>query len=121
MMIGIDLTEVERLDKSQAFIDKIASSEEQAYINKSPCQSLRLQRLAALWSVKEAVMKALGLGKSSGVSFKDITLCHYDSGKPYVKISGVALEKMKTEFKDKDIKVSISHTEHYATAIAIIY
>ena len=119
-MIGIDLTEVARLDKSRAFIDKIASKEEQDYINKALCESLRLQRLAALWSVKEAVMKALGLGKSSGVSFKDITLCHHESGQPYVVLSGVAIEKLNQDFAGKTVYVSLSHTESYATAVAMI-
>ena len=119
-MVGIDILEVARIDHSDAFINKIAREEEIAYIKSSPCQSLQAQRLTALFCVKEAVMKALEMGKNSGVVFKDIQLCHEDSGKPYVKLHGKALEKYSTHFADKKIEVSLSHTENYATAIAIL-
>ena len=40
-------------------------------------------------------MKALGLGKNSGVSFKDIQILHDESGKPYVVLHGKAKEQME--------------------------
>ena len=119
-MIGIDLLEVERINDSVEFLNKIAHVEEIEYINKNTCQHLRKQKIAALFCVKEAVMKALGLGKGSGVVFKDIMLCHEESGKPYVKLFGKAQEKMVDSFKGKRIEISLSHTKAYATAIAII-
>lgn len=119
-MIGIDIVEVARLSLEEKFIDKVADEEEKAYILKSPCKDLQLERLASLWAVKEAVMKALGLGKSSGVSFKDIKLCHENSGKPYVELMGTAKREMDISFYGKKIEVSISHEKNYAVAVAII-
>ena len=119
-MVGIDILDLDRLDTSDKFIRKIADEQELAYIKKSPCESLQKQRLGALFCVKEAVMKALELGKDSKVSFKDIKLCHAESGKPFVKLQGVAKEKMDKCFAGKQIEVSLSHTPNYATAIAII-
>ncbi len=119
-MVGIDILEVKRIDTSEAFVNKIAREGEIAYINKSPCESLRKQRLTALFCLKEAVMKALEMGKGSGVVFKDIELCHEESGKPFVMLHGKALEKFNSHFSDKKIEVSLSHTENYATAIAIL-
>ncbi len=119
-MVGIDILEVARIDHSDAFINKIAHENEVEYIKSSPCQSLQAQRLTALFCVKEAVMKALEMGKNSGVVFKDIELCHQENGKPYVKLHGKALEKYNLFFADKKIEVSLSHTENYATAIAIL-
>ncbi|MBQ8792812.1 MAG: 4'-phosphopantetheinyl transferase superfamily protein, partial [Clostridia bacterium] len=71
-MVGIDIIEVERVDTSDAFLNRIAHESEISYINKSSCNGLRHQRIAALFCVKEAVMKALEMGAKSGVVFKDI-------------------------------------------------
>ncbi len=117
-MIGIDTIEVERIDESDKFLEKIASKNEIEYINSST--PMKKQRIATLFCVKEAVMKALGMGQNSGVVFKDIELFHYESGKPYVILHGKALERFESEFSDKKIDVSISHTKLVATAIAII-
>lgn len=119
-MLGIDLVEVARLSLEEKFIDKIADEQEKAYILKSANDELKKQRLAALWAVKEAVMKALGLGKSSGVRFKDIKLCHEKSGKPYVELMGVAKREFDCCFYGKKIEVSISHEKKHAVAVAII-
>ncbi len=119
-MVGIDIIEVERIDKSEAFLKKIANEKEIEYAKKSSCESLRHQRTAALFCVKEAVMKALNLGANSKVSFKDIELAHQPSGKPTVILHGVAKEKFDAAFKGKKIEVSLSHTPNYATAIAVI-
>ena len=119
-MVGIDIIEVSRVDTSQKFLEKIAHESEVEYIQKSPCEKLCHQRIAALFCVKEAVMKALGLGAKSGVVFKDIKVCHDESGKPLVELYGKALEKFKSHFEGKRMEVSLSHTSNYATAIAII-
>ena len=119
-MIGIDIIEVDRVDTSEKFVSRIALAGEIQYINKSGCESLRHQKIAALFCVKEAVMKALEMGANSGVVFHDIELCHEDSGKPFVKLHGKALEKFEACFANKHIEISLSHTPNYATAIAII-
>lgn len=119
-MVGIDILDLERLDFSDKFMAKIACEDEIEYIKKSPCESLQKQRLGALFCVKEAVMKALEMGKDSKVSFHDIKLCHNDSGKPFVQLFGVAKEWFEGDFFGKNIEVSLSHTPNYATAIAII-
>lgn len=119
-MIGIDCIDIERVDKSDEFLQKIARDGEIEYIQKSFCESLRLQRTGALFCVKEAVMKALEMGKNSGVVFKDIELCHEDSGKPFVKLHGKALEKFNMCFANRTIEISLSHTPIVAMAVAII-
>ena len=119
-MVGIDLIEVERVDTSEAFLNRIAHEKEIEYINKSNCQSLRHQRIASLFCIKEAVMKALEMGANSGVVFKDIQLAHNENGKPEVILHGKAKEKYEKEFKGMKIEVSLSHTQIYATAIAIL-
>ncbi|MBQ8908677.1 MAG: holo-ACP synthase [Clostridia bacterium] len=119
-MVGIDIIEVERIDASDKFLEKIAFQEEIDFINKAKCDKLRKQKIAALFCVKESVMKALEMGAKSGVVFKDIQLCHEQSGKPFVVLHGKALDKYNQCFAGKKIEVSLSHTEKYATAIAIL-
>ena len=119
-MVGIDIIDIERVDKSEEFLKKIANEKEIEYVQKSFCESLRHQRTAALFCVKEAVMKALEMGKNSGVVFKDIEISHEDSGKPIVILHGKALEKYQQSFIDKRIEISLSHTPIMAIAIAIL-
>lgn len=119
-MVGIDIIEVERVDTSEAFVKRIAHQKEIDYINKSGCENLRHQRIAALFCVKEAVMKALEMGKNSGVVFKDIELTHNEFGKPEIILHGKAKEKYENVFAGKKIEVSLSHTPTMATAIAIL-
>lgn len=119
-MVGIDIIEIERIDKSDAFLERIANPKEIEYVKKSACESLQHQRTGALFCVKEAVMKALELGANSKVRFKDIELAHEESGKPIVILHGVALEKFEKSFSGKKIEVSLSHTPTMATAIAVI-
>lgn len=119
-MVGIDIIELDRVDTSDSFLNNIAHEDEIAYIKKPFCQQVQHERIAALFCVKEAVMKALGLGKKSGVVFKDIKLCHEESGKPFVELFGVAKQAFEKDFKDKIINISISHSKTIATAICII-
>lgn len=118
-MIGIDIIEIARVKEDDEFLKKIACEAEIERIKKSPCQSLRLQRIGAVFCVKEAVIKALDLGGSE-VSLKDIELSHYDSGKPYVILHGEAKEKFDKYFADKRIEISLSHTPSTAIAVAMI-
>lgn len=117
-MIGIDIAKVDRFD--EPLLNKIALPNEIKYINKTSSQKLVKQKIASLFSIKEAVMKALGLGKESGVSFKDIELLHDESGKPYVNLYGKALEQKEKLYKNKSIEISISHESDVVVAVAII-
>ncbi len=119
-MVGIDIIELDRVDTSECFLSKIAYEDEIAYIKKTMCEQVQHERIASLFCVKEAVMKALGLGKKSGVVFKDIKLCHEESGKPYVELFGRAKEEYDLNFAGKSINVSISHSKTIATAICLI-
>ena len=119
-MIGIDIAKVTRFSLEEKFLKKIAFDDEIDYIFSVKNERVQRQRVASLWAVKEAVMKALGLGKDSGVAFKDIRLLHYKSGKPMVELFGKAKQEFDISFYGKTIDVSISHEDDVATAIAII-
>jgi len=118
MKVGIDIIEINRAKDDEKFLNKIAFEEEIEYINSFKCEEVKKQRIAALWCVKEAVFKCLGLGKGSKVTTKDVMLCHHENGKPYVKLFGIAKDTFDN-LKLNEIEVSISHSVSFATAIAI--
>jgi len=104
-MIGFDLQEVEKIKDANKLLEKIALSSEIEYIQKFKCDFK--MRVASLWSVKEAVFKALDVSDGE-ISFKEIELCHKESGRPYVKLHGKA--KMRFDsFGGETIDVSLSH------------
>ena len=118
MRVGIDVIEIQRVPQDEKFLKRVALKGELDYINSFKNEDARHQRIAALWCVKEAVFKCLGLGKDSGVKTKDVELCHEGSGRPYVKLCGVVKEAFD-KLKLKEIEISLSHSDTIATAIAI--
>jgi holo-[acyl-carrier protein] synthase len=109
---GIDIIEIARLKKAldrwgEDFLKHIFNDEEIEYAKgkKSP-----VQHYAARFAAKEAVYKAFGDNKTLG--WKDMTILNDENGKPYCRLKD-------KNFKHK-ILISISHTENYAVASAII-
>ena len=118
MRTGVDIIEIERITLEDKFLSKIANEKEISYVKTYKTEQNQKESVAGLWAVKEAVFKLLGLGKNSGVSFKDVELCHSENGRPFVKLFGIALK----EFEKLDlnqIDVSISHTKLTAIAFAV--
>lgn len=105
-MIGFDLQEVERLrGVEDALLKKIALESEINYIRKF--KSDFTMKVASLWSAKEAVFKALDLSEGE-ISYKEIELCHKESGRPFVKLYGKAKERFEN-LQATSIDISISH------------
>jgi len=75
--------------------------------------------LAARFAVKEAVLKALGIGLRMGVKWQEIETTRDPFGKPTVHLSG----KTQTIARDKQVIAvfaSISHEDEYAIAQIIL-
>lgn len=106
--VGIDMTEVSRVKrlyaKNPAFLKRFFTPEEAAYCLKG--KNL-YERIAARFSAKEAVIKALD---RKDLSFKSISVSKAETGRPVVAIKGL---------KGVSVMLSISHTAHYACAAAI--
>lgn len=118
MRVGIDTIELERVSVEDKFLKRIANECEEKFVKSYKCENGLRQRIASLWCVKEAVMKALGLGRDSKVTMKEIELLHEETGRPYVKLNGVALNRFK-ELGCNEIEISISHSDTIAMAICI--
>jgi holo-[acyl-carrier protein] synthase len=116
--LGIDIIEVNRIKKAlerwgKRFLERVYTPKELAY-----CLKKRYPEgsLAGRFAAKEAVMKALGTGLSSGVSWKDIEIVNNKKGKPEVFLYG----KIKKILGKGKILISISHTKEDAIAQVII-
>lgn len=119
--VGIDIIEVGRIASSyerfgERFLKRILKPEEIKYClsNKNPAPFL-----AARFAAKEAVSKAFGTGIGSKISWQDIEIKKEVSGKPYIVLHENGLKLMK-EMGAKKMHISISHTENYAVAMAIL-
>ena len=108
MEIGIDIEEVDRIEKAHKkwgnrFLNRLFSKAEIDYCFR---KSNPYQSLTGRFCAKEAVFKAI----DETVNFRDIETLNNKNGKPYVCINGK---------KRENIKISISHTKRYATAVVI--
>ena len=117
IFIGNDIVEVSRIQSlleryRSRFLDKNFSYKEINIVNKKRFKSIHF---AGKFSAKEASKKALlSAGLAKDIYFKDIEILNKKCGAPYVRIKKINMSLFKS------FQISISHTNHHATAIAII-
>lgn len=117
--IGIDIVEVERLRKHQhndGFLKRILHPDEYLYIRQTGGDPYMLA--AARFAAKEAFGKALGTGLKR-MRLSEIRVAHDRNHKPFLELEGKAAEKLKS-IGGKRVHLSLSHEQHYASAIVII-
>lgn len=117
--LGTDIIEIDRVRKSierhgQHFLNRLFTQREQDYCYKYKDP---VPHFAGRFAAKEAIVKALGTGFGSHVSWHDVEVLNDEHGKPLVKISPQVFEGLGV--KASEVLVSISHCESYATAMAI--
>jgi len=78
----------------------------------------RIEHLAGRFAAKEAILKVLGTGWTSGISWTDIEIRNDPSGQPRAFLSG-RCRQIADEIGIGDILVSISHIGTHAIASAI--
>ena len=88
---GIDLLEKNRIEKvynnfNSNFVEKILSLEELSLFNEVEDYNKKIYFLAKRFSVKEAFLKAVGIGMGRGILMKDITLKNNSFGKPELEL-----------------------------------
>jgi holo-[acyl-carrier protein] synthase len=119
--IGVDIVEVERVERlldryGERFLRRVFTEAEEAYA----ARSVRLaERLAGRFAVKEAVLKALGTGKSQGILWKDVETVPGPLGKPVVKLYGAARTRMG-KLRGDSVHATITHDGGKALAFVII-
>ena len=118
---GMDIIEVARIASSfekfgERFVNRILLPDEIAY-----CLTKRQPApfLAVRFAAKEAVSKAFGTGIGAQLGWRDIEIRRKESGEPFVVLHGKGQELFEAR-GGKNLHVSLSHTEHYAAATAIL-
>jgi holo-[acyl-carrier protein] synthase len=118
---GVDLVECERIARSigqsgEAFLRRVFTESERSY-----CQShaRSAQSYAARWAAKEAVAKALGCGIGHGASLVEIEVTRDSAGQPGIQLHGTAAATAAA-MGVQDIRLSLTHTAHYAAAFVIV-
>jgi holo-[acyl-carrier protein] synthase len=119
--LGIDIVEIKRLEKvskkwGKSFLKKIYTDKELAYAKS---KRYPYQHLAARFAAKEAIFKALGEVEKDFVGWKNIEILNDAYGKPVVHWHGSA-EKTRKKRNLKGAVVSLSHTDNYAVASAML-
>lgn len=118
---GIDIIEVARVAAAyerhgERFVNRILRPAEIAYAlsHKKPGPFL-----AARFAAKEAVSKAFGTGIGAQLGWQDIEVCRKESGEPYVVLHDGGARLLEARGA-RVIHLSLSHTENYAVAMAIL-
>ena len=119
--IGSDLAQVERIRRSIAqygdrFLNRVYTDRERAY---ACSKANSAERFAARFAAKEAGMKAIGTGWRRGITWKDFEVVNESSGRPTLRLSGVALQ-MATAMGVERISISLTHTAENAFAVVIL-
>ena len=121
MGIGVDIVEIPRvkhmLDQyGERFLSRVLTEAEAKY---SMSGANAAERLAGRFAVKEAAIKALGAGKSSGISLRNIETVHDPAGKPVVRLNGQAVCILKSKGGGA-VHASISHDAGMAIAFVVM-
>ena len=119
--IGVDFVEVRRIAAllsrfGDRFLERVFTEDEQRYARRSVKQA---ERLAGRFAVKEAVLKALGTGKSQGILWRDVETVPGPMGRPVTRLHGAARAWME-RVGGRSLHVTISHDAGRAIAFVII-
>ena len=119
--LGVDLVDIERmrtiLKRTPRFAKRIYTKIEQEYCESKATPEIHY---ATRFAAKEAVLKALGVGFAKGVDPQQVEVRRTVKGRPYVVLSGRALEIAKEQgVSEIPISLSYTHTQAIACAMAI--
>jgi holo-[acyl-carrier protein] synthase len=119
--LGTDIVEVARIRASlekygAQFTDKFLLPAEVTY-----CRAHRdpAPQIAARFAAKEAIAKAFGTGFGAQLGWLDLEIAKRDNGEPFVILHDQA-KKLLSSRGAQEVFVTLSHTENYATATAIL-
>jgi len=118
---GIDFIEVARIASSfekfgERFVNRILLPDEITYClsHQKPAPFL-----AVRFAAKEAVSKAFGTGIGAQLGWQDMEIRRRESGEPFVVLHGRGAELLAARGARR-LHVSLTHTENYAAATAIL-
>lgn len=118
--IGSDLARIDRLEaaherRGQRLLDRLFTEREQTYCDR---RAARFTHYAGRFAVKEAVMKVLGTGWTSGVRWVDIEVVRPPGGAPTCELHGRSAEHA-ARLGIERIHITITHDAGLAMAVAV--
>ena len=119
IFIGNDIVKISRIGRllkkyDNHFLSKVFDKDEIDIANGKKYKTIHL---SGKFAAKEASKKALSAAGFSRIYLKDIVILNRQDGSPYVRdLCG----QVAAICKLKNIQISISHTDEYATAVAIV-
>ena len=118
---GIDIVEIERIEevferRGDRFRDRVFTESEIDYCEG---RGSKFASYAARFAAKEAMMKALGTGWSTGVAWREIEVRRDERGAPSIELTGRALERFNA-LGAVSAHVSLSHSRNLAVPQVVI-
>jgi|SRR5690625_4515078 len=112
--IGVDLIELERIERSlkknKRIVERILTPAERKVYDHLKQTRRKVEFLAGRFAAKEAFAKATGKGIGK-LSFQHIEILADQNGAPKLAVQG---------YKSDNLFISISHSDHYAIAQVVI-
>jgi holo-[acyl-carrier protein] synthase len=121
--VGSDLVDVRRIERVIArhgdrFILRIFTETERA---KADRRATRIETYAKRFAAKEACAKALGTGFRRGVFWRDLGVVNLPSGRPTMKLTGGALERLRAITPpEHDARIDLTITDEGPMAQALV-
>ena len=118
--LGTDIVECSRVARllerhPDRAVQRLFTPAEQAYCRRT---ARSVERFAARFAGKEAVLKALGTGWVGQISWCDMQIMPDAAGKPVLTLTGECA-RIAAELGVTRWQITLSHTTEYATATAI--
>ncbi len=121
--IGSDVIDIRRIEKTierhgERFLARIFTETERA---KAERRANRIDTYAKRFAAKEACAKALGTGLRAGVFWRDMGVVNLPSGKPTMRLTGGALERLKKITPPGfDAQIDLTITDEWPMAQALV-
>lgn len=119
--IGTDLAKIERFTailqrRATAITQRLLTTKEQEAMQQAASQAAFL---AKRFAAKEALLKALGTGLRSGLSWQDMEVSNDELGKPIMVLSGKAAELASAKGV-KTVHLTITDEKEMALAFVVL-
>src|SRR5215217_2897037 len=121
--IGSDIVDVRRMARvidrhGDRFLERIFTGTERA---KAERRARRVETYAKRFAAKEACAKALGTGLRAGVFWRDMGVVNLPSGRPTMRLTGGALERLKAITPaGYEARIDVTITDEYPIAQAFV-
>jgi holo-[acyl-carrier protein] synthase len=121
--IGSDVIDIRRIEQTIArhgdrFLSRIFTETERA---KAERRATSTETYAKRFAAKEACAKALGTGLRAGVFWRDMGVVNLPSGKPTMRLTGGALERLKAITPPGfEAQIDLTITDEWPTAQALV-